>query len=107
MDTKDSVTGSSTTYSSKWGRVTILQGDNFPEFKSTVKPTLHHAGALNIVIGTELRLTSPITPRPSTRASSTQPPEDITDIQQKWDERLLKGLMILYNGVSSAIQLSI
>jgi len=109
MDTKDSATGSSTIYSTKWGRVTILQGDNFPQFKSTVKPTLHHADALSIVMGTELRPASAIVPGPSTRASSSQPQtsSDIADTQRKWDERLLRGLMILYNGVSSSIQLSI
>ena len=81
---------SSTIYSFKYGRVSILNGDNYPQFKSTCSAALISANCLNIVKGTEIR----------PKGNSASNKEDARD----FDERVRKATGILYNLVVPSIQ---
>ena len=81
---------SSTVYSSKYGRVLILDGDNYPQFKDSCSAALVSANALNITLGIELR------PEGNGAAARAE--------AKDYDERCRKATTILYNSIVPSIQ---
>jgi hypothetical protein len=93
MTSKSSQDDSSTThYSCKWGKITILNGNNFQEFKRTAKAALIYGECWDIANGQELR--------PQGAAGGAAAGRD-------WDARARRALLILYNSVASSIQPSL
>src|SRR6266487_5142229 len=76
-----------TTYSCKWGIVTILNRQNYTTFKASCRSALIVAGAWNIVNGTE-----------------TIPSVGTSTEAVKWNERRDRGLQIIYNSTSADIR---
>ena len=70
-------------YTSKYGRIAILTGDNYASFASTCRTALVVAGAWNIVNGSE--------PRPGGAAGRT------------WDELNRKAIQLISSSVASSI----
>src|SRR6266487_2131507 len=75
-------------YTCKWGRVTILMGDNYPQFSQTCKAALISSNTWPIVNGTRLR------------SGNTQS-------LKEWDELNSRGAMIIFNSVSPNLQTTI
>jgi hypothetical protein len=68
--------------STKWGKVAILDGANYPEFRDTCSATLAVVDAWSIVEGTELE--SPLQPKA---------------VHQEWKERNQKAIQIISGSV--------
>ena len=77
-------------YTSKWGKVVVLNRQNYHEFKPTATATLISADAWDIVQGTD--------PAP---ANLTNP------AGKEWKTRRGRALQILYNSVSTGIRSSL
>ena len=75
-------------YTCKWGRVSILIGDNYPWFSQTCKAALISSSTWPIVNGTKLR----------TRNAQSL---------REWDDLNARGAMIIFNSVSSNLQTTI
>ena len=69
-------------YKSKWGRIAILTGDNYPVFEQTCRTALVVAGAWNIVNGNEAR-----------------PPHQNRALLQDYTERQLRAIQLISNSV--------
>jgi hypothetical protein len=75
-------------YTCKWGRVLILNGDNYTQFSQTCKAALISSNTWPIVNGTRRR------------AGNAQS-------LKEWDELNARGAMIIFNSVSTNLQTSL
>jgi hypothetical protein len=73
-------------YTSKYGRIAILTGDNYAAFSSTCRTALVVAGAWNIVEGTE--------PRPGSAGTA----------RREWDEHNRKAIQLISSSVAGHLQ---
>jgi hypothetical protein len=76
------------TYTCKWGRVSVLTGDNYPQFSQTCKAALISSNTWPIV-------------------NATRPRAGNAQSLREWDELNARGAMIIFNSVSSNLQTTI
>ncbi|KAH8801432.1 hypothetical protein F5884DRAFT_757082 [Xylogone sp. PMI_703] len=92
-----------------WGRVAILNGYNYAQFRRTCRAALMGAHAWEIAIGTKLRPQLPNRPggcnvRQEALDRWAIDVQRAEDAQKDWDERAELAIMILNNSINHRLQ---